>query len=70
MAADEDFISFEAPAGVLSPCVLVCTIDDATGWCLGCGRSGGEIAQWPFASDGERQAILDTLPERMARLGS
>ncbi|GAA0733078.1 DUF1289 domain-containing protein [Sphingomonas japonica] len=68
--ADDDFITFEPAATVLSPCVLVCAIDAASGWCLGCGRSASEIAQWPFASDAERQALLDRLPERLCQLQS
>lgn len=67
MAAN-DFIAFPPPK-VASPCNLVCTLDKATGWCLGCGRSGGEIASWSAGDDAERQKILDQLPARIRLLG-
>jgi predicted Fe-S protein YdhL (DUF1289 family) len=31
------------------------------GECLGCGRRVDEIKAWPFASDAERQRILDRI---------
>ncbi|MBR0552390.1 DUF1289 domain-containing protein [Stakelama marina] len=65
---DDDFIESVAPAQVMSPCVLVCTLDTETGWCLGCGRTGDEIARWSAVGDAERQAILDRLGTRMATL--
>lgn len=51
-----------------SPCTLVCTLDVATGWCLGCGRDIEEIAAWSSMSPAERRAVLDRLPERIQRL--
>ncbi len=56
------------PADVASPCVNVCVIERATGWCTGCGRTLDEIAGWGMASPGEKRAVLARLPERMARL--
>jgi len=29
-----------------SPCVGICRLDDATGWCLGCARDTNELASW------------------------
>ena len=29
-----------------SPCINVCRMDEATGWCAGCLRSIDEIAAW------------------------
>jgi predicted Fe-S protein YdhL (DUF1289 family) len=49
---------------------LVCTLDPATGWCLGCGRSIDEIAGWSRMPADQRRAVLDALPERMSRLQS
>jgi len=46
-----------------SPCVGVCRLDSATGLCLGCGRTIGEIAAWPGLSRGERAAILARLKQ-------
>jgi predicted Fe-S protein YdhL (DUF1289 family) len=50
-----------------SPCTKVCTIDPATGLCIGCGRTLGEISQWPNLRASDRRRIMAELPERMAR---
>lgn len=51
---------------VLSPCTGVCTLGHE-GYCLGCFRTGNEIAQWLQMSDDERlQLIEDVLPAREA----
>jgi uncharacterized protein len=50
-----------------SPCTKVCTIDPASGLCIGCGRTLSEIAQWPALSASDRRRIIDALPARMAR---
>lgn len=51
-----------------SPCVGVCTLDPAMGWCLGCGRTGDEIASWIGLDDAGRLAIWNELPARLDRL--
>ncbi len=51
-----------------SPCVGVCTLDEATGWCLGCGRTGDEIARWIAMSDPERLECWRELPQRLESL--
>jgi predicted Fe-S protein YdhL (DUF1289 family) len=43
---------------VLSPCIGVCRLDEATGLCIGCARTLGEIARWPDASDAQKRRIL------------
>jgi Predicted Fe-S protein len=48
-----------------SPCILVCSIDDKTGYCFGCGRTRDEIAGWVGYSSAERRAIMDELPARL-----
>lgn len=53
-----------------SPCTKVCTTDPATGFCLGCGRTGAEIGQWISMSRDERIALKRALPARMALLAS
>ena len=65
---DDDLFEFVEPARVMSPCVNVCDLDAVTGWCIGCARTGDEIAAWTSVGDVGRQAILDTLPERMTVL--
>ena len=48
-----------------SPCILVCSIDDKTGYCFGCGRTRDEIAGWIGYTDAERLSIMTTLPARL-----
>jgi predicted Fe-S protein YdhL (DUF1289 family) len=55
--------------GVLSPCNDVCQLDGTSGWCLGCGRTGAEIAAWPRLSDEERQRLMALMPARLEALG-
>jgi predicted Fe-S protein YdhL (DUF1289 family) len=52
-----------------SPCTGICTMDGALGLCLGCGRTGDEITEWPSAGDVRRSAIWAVLPERIDALG-
>jgi predicted Fe-S protein YdhL (DUF1289 family) len=48
-----------------SPCILVCSIDDKTGYCFGCGRTRDEIAGWIGMTSAERRAVMIVLPERL-----
>lgn len=50
---------------MISPCILVCSIDDKTGYCFGCGRTRDEIAGWMDYSDSERRQLMDSLPARL-----
>ena len=56
--------------GVKSPCINVCTLDAETGWCLGCGRTAAEIAEWPNGDPARLAAIRRELPGRMEALGA
>jgi len=47
-----------------TPCTRVCTLDPATGLCLGCGRSVAEIARWTQMSDAERTRLMSELDRR------
>ena len=47
-----------------SPCTDVCSIDDDTGWCIGCGRSMNEIATWATMGDAARTQVLTQLDAR------
>lgn len=49
-----------------SPCILVCSIDDATGYCFGCGRTRQEIGDWMQYSAEERRAVMAALPARLS----
>lgn len=51
-----------------SPCTKVCTIDRATGWCLGCHRTGEEIGAWPTLSPAGKRALLALLPQRQRKM--
>lgn len=53
---------------VASPCTKVCTLDPASGLCLGCGRTGDEIGRWAGMTETERRALMAALPGRMAGL--
>ncbi len=56
-------------ARATSPCVGICQLDAASGYCVGCARTGAEIGSWAGMSDGERRAVLDALPARWRELG-
>ena len=54
---------------VLSPCIGVCTLGEG-GYCLGCFRTGGEIAGWLQMGDDERLRLMEAvLPQREAAHG-
>ncbi len=50
-----------------SPCILICSIDDKTGYCFGCGRTRDEIGAWIGYSDAERRNIMAALPHGLRR---
>jgi uncharacterized protein len=55
-------------AEVASPCVEVCRMDAANGYCEGCHRSLEEIACWPEYTAAEKRAVLARLPARKPAL--
>lgn len=57
-----------APPPVSTPCVKVCVVDGASGFCLGCFRTLGEIAEWARFSEERRREIMAALPERRSRI--
>lgn len=48
-----------------TPCNLICSIDQKTGFCFGCGRTQGEIGHWINYSPKERSSIIEKLSTRM-----
>jgi predicted Fe-S protein YdhL (DUF1289 family) len=46
-----------------SPCINVCSLD-AQGLCVGCLRSGEEIARWMSMSAAEQWRLLAVLAQR------
>ena len=53
---------------VPSPCVSICRMDEATGWCVGCQRTLDEIAAWSLFDDDERRQVWLAIEERRAAL--
>jgi predicted Fe-S protein YdhL (DUF1289 family) len=58
----------DSAANVLmeTPCINICTLDRASGLCLGCGRTIDEIARWSVMSEAERRHVMAELPARNA----
>jgi len=53
---------------VLTPCIGVCTLDDA-GNCDGCLRTADEICNWIDMNEAQRLHMMNVvLPEREAQL--
>ena len=51
-----------------SPCINVCKMDAASGWCEGCLRTLDEIAGWSLLDAAARRAVWAQLPARRALL--
>lgn len=51
-------------SSVPSPCINVCRMDAATGWCEGCRRTLAEIAAWGSLSDEDKRRVWQALPAR------
>ncbi|MEL6747628.1 MAG: DUF1289 domain-containing protein, partial [Pseudomonadota bacterium] len=52
-----------------SPCVGICTMDDASGYCMGCARTGQEIADWRDADARVHEAVWREVPLRRKAMG-
>lgn len=64
MTMDRMSTAFSA---ILSPCIGVCRLD-GEGLCVGCHRSGEEIAAWAGMSEAQRLHFMDeVLPARAAQ---
>jgi predicted Fe-S protein YdhL (DUF1289 family) len=57
----------DAVAPVPSPCINVCRMDEASGWCEGCLRTIDEIACWSTYDDVTKSAVWDALDHRHAQ---
>ena len=51
-------------AEIESPCQNVCIIAPESRLCIGCARSGEEIAAWSRMTPDERRVIMADLPAR------
>ena len=58
----------QSVAPVPSPCINICRMDDATGWCDGCLRTIDEIANWSLYDEAAKRAVWDELEARHASL--
>jgi predicted Fe-S protein YdhL (DUF1289 family) len=52
---------------VPSPCISVCKMSPATGWCEGCHRTIDEIAGWSRMTDDARRGVWADLMRRRQR---
>jgi uncharacterized protein len=52
-----------------TPCINICVIDEASGQCIGCGRTRNEIASWSSITSAERRRIMSELPHRSNKKG-
>ncbi len=55
-------------AEVQSPCNSVCRMSDNSALCMGCFRTGDEIAGWSSAGDDGKRGIWKLIEQRMAAL--
>jgi predicted Fe-S protein YdhL (DUF1289 family) len=51
-----------------TPCIKICVVDPETGFCIGCGRTRGEIGGWLGLSPDERRAVMAELAQRVEGL--
>ena len=49
-----------------SPCISVCQLDRDSGQCVGCYRTGAEIAAWRSMSLDAQRDLLEVLRDRRA----
>jgi predicted Fe-S protein YdhL (DUF1289 family) len=58
-----EILASEQPQPVESPCIDLCTLDDAD-ICVGCFRSIDEICAWGGAGEEQRRSILQAAADR------
>lgn len=51
---------------IASPCVGVCSMDEATGFCQGCFRTLEEIRQWWDMDNATKTEVIKTAAAREA----
>ena len=60
-------MSTTGPGGVPSPCINVCRMDDASGWCEGCLRTIDEIVAWGTMADDHKREVWRLIEQRRVR---
>lgn len=66
LLADRALLARATAGNVPSPCISVCRMSDATGWCEGCWRTLDEIGQWGSAAEPARRMIWARIEQRLA----
>lgn len=51
-----------------TPCIKICVVEPETGFCIGCGRTRTEIADWIEMTPDTRHMVMAGLPARVATL--
>ena len=64
--ADRAVAARNTARDVPSPCISVCRMEAATGWCEGCLRTLDEIAAWGRMDPAGKRAIWAQIEERLA----
>lgn len=54
---------------IASPCIKICMLHPEARICVGCYRTGEEIARWSAYTPAERERLMQTLPDRASQLG-
>ena len=54
------------PTTTPSPCINICRMDEASGWCEGCLRTLDEITCWSLLDDAEKTVVVQGLEARRA----
>ena len=60
--------TMRATGDILSPCISICRLNDASGVCDGCFRTRDEIAAWGNADMARKRGIWKLIEQRMADL--
>jgi predicted Fe-S protein YdhL (DUF1289 family) len=56
-------------ADITSPCISICVMDEARGYCSGCQRTLEEIARWVDLSPAQKREVLAHVEARRAAVG-
>lgn len=64
LLADRAALARMAQCPVPSPCVSVCRMDEATGWCAGCFRTLAEITAWSRAAETDKRHVWALVAQR------
>ena len=62
-----DYATKAASHQVESPCVSICTINDASGLCDGCFRTLDEIAVWSQLDNAAKREVWHRIEQRAAQ---